>query len=483
MKTKSFNWESKLVQTIELAIDVALAFLGMGTVLYFRGEIDVTTIESTFDFFRDLILTNLLQLFLIVTFFRVYKTSITKNSFRKVMPRIFLALLMTEITLVFLPFIISGFTFSKLTFFYSFFIQLIYLGIFKYIFYYIYKRVNIKNVILIGDKEGVQLLATKLLLSNSYIKIKYLIYESDSESDQLITIYKYIDKVEMVYMTPKLNEEKKNSIIQYCIGQNKKFFLIPKIYEIAIKNARITQIGDVLAYEVDGLEMSFENRLAKRTLDIFISLIGVVLTAPIMIVFAMLIYRQDKGPIFFKQERLTIHNRKFTLIKFRTMIVTAEENTGPVLASENDPRITKFGNIMRKLRIDELPQFFNILKGDMSIVGPRPERQFFVEQFIKENPDYKYRMVVKAGATGLAQALGKYNTNFEDKLRFDLYYIRNYSMFQDFLILLDTIRAIFDRKSTEGIDESSDFEEVLKFNNLFLLESSEEPSLVRIFEK
>jgi len=120
MKTKSFNWESKLVQTIELAIDVALAFLGMGTVLYFRGEIDVTTIESTFDFFRDLILTNLLQLFLIVTFFRVYKTSITKNSFRKVMPRIFLALLMTEITLVFYHSLSLDLHFQSLRFFIAF---------------------------------------------------------------------------------------------------------------------------------------------------------------------------------------------------------------------------------------------------------------------------------------------------------------------------------------------------------------------------
>jgi len=133
------------------------------------------------------------------------------------------------------------------------------------------------------------------------------------------------------------------------------------------------------------------------------------------------------------------------------MIPDAEKHTGPVLASENDPRITKLGLFMRKTRIDELPQFFNILKGEMSIVGPRPEREFFVEQFVKENPNYKYRLNVKAGVTGLAQSLGKYNTTFEDKLRFDLYYIRNYSFLEDIKILLYTIRTVFDSDSTQGL--------------------------------
>lgn len=483
MKTERFNWESKIVQSIELLIDTALVLFGMGTVLYLQGEFDVSTIGNTFNFFRDLIITNSIQLVVIVIFFRVYKTSITKNSFSKVMPRIFLALLMTEILLVFSSLFITGFTFSKLAFLYSFFVQLVYLGIFKFIFYSVYKRVNIKSVIIIGDKEDVQSLAAKLLLSNSYIKIKYLIYESQTHEGQLDTIFKYIDKVEIVYMTPKLNATKKNAIIQYSISQNKTFILIPKIYEIAIINASIAQIGDVLAYEVNGLEMSFENKVFKRSFDVFVSIIGIILSSPLMIIFAILIKREDGGPVFFKQERLTIHNRKFILIKFRTMIVNAESSSGPVFASENDPRITKIGNIMRKLRIDELPQFFNIIKGDMSIVGPRPEREFFVEQFIKENSDYKYRMLVKAGVTGLAQALGSYNTNFEDKLRFDLYYIRTYSICQDLSILLHTIRAIFDKNSTKGIDETSDFNEVLEFNNLFLLESSSVPFLVRVIEK
>jgi lipopolysaccharide/colanic/teichoic acid biosynthesis glycosyltransferase len=159
----------------------------------------------------------------------------------------------------------------------------------------------------------------------------------------------------------------------------------------------------------------------------------------------------DGGKVFYVQERLTEGGKVFKMIKFRTMIPDAEKISGPVLAEHNDPRITSIGRFMRAVRFDELPQLLNILKGEMSIVGPRPERLYFTEQFVKDMPEYKYRLKVKAGLTGLAQVEGKYNTSAEDKLRYDLIYINNFSIWNDIVIILQTIKILFMKSSTEGV--------------------------------
>jgi lipopolysaccharide/colanic/teichoic acid biosynthesis glycosyltransferase len=144
-----------------------------------------------------------------------------------------------------------------------------------------------------------------------------------------------------------------------------------------------------------------------------------VILFPLLVIVAIIIKLYDRGPIFYKQKRVTKDNKIFDLYKFRTMIVDAEKNIGPVLASERDPRITPIGRFLRASRIDEIPQLINVIKGDMSIVGPRPERPFFVEKFNEEVDEFKYRVFVKAGITGLAQILGKYSTDPENKAKYD----------------------------------------------------------------
>ncbi len=452
MRKSDFKWDGRFIQLIELLIDLSIVFFGLFIVIYIYDEMNNITFGSVFENIRELALTNVIMLFLVFIFFRIYRTSITKNGFITVIPKIFIALLMTNIVTVFVSLFMSKLEFSKTLFLYSFLIQFSLLFIFKFAFYHFFKRVNKKTAIIIGPSDQADKLAVKLLSdAESYTVLKYIIYDDDGDQNQLSTIYEYMDLVDYVYLTPNVYEKKKNAIISHCLDKNKTFFLVPKIYELAIINSKLNQIGDVMAYEIKGLEMSLEDRFIKRSFDIFVSVVGIILTSPILIFMTILIKLSDGGPVLFKQERLTANNKKFTLVKFRTMIPDAEKHTGPVLASENDPRITKLGLFMRKTRIDELPQFFNILKGEMSIVGPRPEREFFVEQFVKENPNYKYRLNVKAGVTGLAQSLGKYNTTFEDKLRFDLYYIRNYSFLEDIKILLYTIRTVFDSDSTQGL--------------------------------
>lgn len=168
---------------------------------------------------------------------------------------------------------------------------------------------------------------------------------------------------------------------------------------------------------------------------------------------------------------------KFKLYKFRTMIVNAEKKTGPVLAYDRDPRITPLGRFLRASRLDELPQLFNVLKGDMSIVGPRPERQHFINEFTKDIPHFKYRIMVKAGVTGLAQVLGKYTTSPEDKARFDLLYIRNYSLWLDLKIMLRTLKVVFLKDKSSGVKEEKSLEEVLISLNI---QAHEEISATRI---
>ena len=185
-------------------------------------------------------------------------------------------------------------------------------------------------------------------------------------------------------------------------------------------------------------------------MDIVISGIGLLCASPIMLIEALAIKLEDHGPVFFRQRRVTKDGKVFEVLKFRTMIVDADKNNKR-LASQNDDRITKVGRFLRKTRMDELPQFINILKGDMSIVGPRPEQEEITEKYVEVLPEFKYRLKVKAGLTGLAQIQGKYNTTPRDKLIFDLIYIEQYSLFVDIKLILQTVKVLFKSDSTEGV--------------------------------
>ena len=193
-------------------------------------------------------------------------------------------------------------------------------------------------------------------------------------------------------------------------------------------------------------------RFGKRIWDIVIGLIALPFVLLIIAVLAPIIKLEDGGPVFYKQKRMTRGGREFEILKFRSMIVDAEKYAGAVLASEDDPRITKVGKVIRAARLDELPQLINILKGDMSIVGPRPERKCLADEISKEIPEFCYRLKVRGGLTGYAQIYGKYNTSAYDKLRLDMMYIENYSPLLDIRLIILTLRIIFSKDSTEGID-------------------------------
>ena len=269
-----------------------------------------------------------------------------------------------------------------------------------------------------------------------------------------------IDNIDVFYFLDFQSLVQQKEILSYLTLNEKRVFLDTTFENILRVNNRIMNIDDESLIAISKFEISPENETIKRMFDILVSFIMIVFTSPVMLIAALAIKIDSKGPILYKQVRVTKGNKEFEIYKFRSMRTDAEELSGPVLAEAEDPRVTTVGKYLRSLRIDELPQLFNVLKGDMSLIGPRPERPFFVEQFQEQNPYYYLRHTVRAGITGYAQVYGKYTTGFNHKLRFDLLYIKNYSFVMDIQILFQTVKILFDKVSSQGVEEEQTIDEI-----------------------
>ena len=249
--------------------------------------------------------------------------------------------------------------------------------------------------------------------------------------------------------------ENRNCILKFCYEHEIRVYFVPKISDIIIKASDELNLIDTPLYLCRNTDISWIQRTIKRGFDVLLSSLAVLILSPVFLITAIAIKINDGGPVFFKQERVTIGGNRFQIIKFRSMIVDAEKDGKSHPAGEHDDRITKVGRVIRATRIDELPQLFNILKGDMSIVGPRPERVEHVEKYTADIPEFAFRHRVKGGLTGYAQVYGKYNTTSLDKLKMDLEYIMNFSLHLDVQIILETIKVIFRKESTEGFSAES----------------------------
>ncbi len=254
----------------------------------------------------------------------------------------------------------------------------------------------------------------------------------------------------------------RNDILKFCYRFRVRTYLTPKLTDIMIRGAKNISLFDTPLLLVKGTGLTPAQRVGKRAMDIAGALFVLLVIWPVLVIAAAAIKLEDGGPVFFKQKRMTRGGREFEILKFRSMIVDAEKYTGAVLASEDDPRITKVGKFLRAHRIDELPQLLNILKGDMSIVGPRPERKVIADEYCKDIPEFAYRTKVRGGVTGYAQIYGKYNTSAYDKLRLDLMYIENYSLLLDIKLIILTLRIIFSKDSTEGIDKQQEIQQKIE---------------------
>ena len=306
-----------------------------------------------------------------------------------------------------------------------------------------------KMIIVYGSKN-----ASNLVMKMCRREDKYIIAESISDDKDFEVIKQKIDEYNGVIMYD-LHDTFRNDILKYCFDTSKRVYLAPKISDIIIRGADEINLFDtpLLLCRNDGL--AFESRVAKRIFDVVFSLILIPFLAPFMLIAAIAVKMYDKGPVIYKQERLTINGKRFFVYKFRSMITDAEKDGVARLACDDDDRITPVGAFLRKCRLDELPQIFNILKGDMSFVGPRPERPELAEEYEKEMQEFSFRLTVKAGLTGYAQIMGKYDTTPYDKLKMDLMYIEKFSMLNDIKIILMTIKTMIFPGSTNETENMS----------------------------
>lgn len=281
-------------------------------------------------------------------------------------------------------------------------------------------------------------------------KDKYDICASINISAGMERIKEEVNKYEAVVICD-VPSGIRNLILKYCYSKSIRTYFTPKISDIMIQSGDSIHLFDTPLTLMRNYGLSFEQQAIKRLLDIIFAIIALIVFSPFMIISAILIKLYDGGPVFYYQDRLTISGKIFKIIKFRSMCVDSEKD-GVRLAKKNDSRITPVGKFLRNTHFDEIPQILNILKGDMSFVGPRPERPEIASQYEKDIPEFEYRLKVKAGLTGYAQVYGKYNTTPYDKLKLDLTYITNYSVWLDLKLLVLTVKIVFQKESAEGVD-------------------------------
>ena len=284
---------------------------------------------------------------------------------------------------------------------------------------------------------------------------QFTVTKAMSTSGDLEAVFAEVAKHEAVMLWDIPNEQR-NAVFKCCYENDVDIYVSPKIMDIVLKGSQNLHLFDTPLLFTKSDPIEAEQRIIKRLFDITASVIMIVITSPIMLVTAAAVKICDGGSVFYKQTRCTRGNREFKIIKFRSMIEHAEEDGKARLASKNDDRITPVGRIIRKLRIDELPQLFNVIAGDMSLVGPRPERPDIIEEYTKMMPEFSYRTKVTAGITGYAQVYGKYNTRPYDKLKLDLFYIENFSIWLDLRLLILTVKTLFMIGSAEGVTKQGE---------------------------
>lgn len=441
------NWfkkESKLFDAIHVMVDILLVCLGLWTAFALKESQGFAVYHKIF-----CMVTVPISVLAAAVFFHIYGVfKCEGKSYRETIFSVFLALAFVNVFTMALTLLFKAPMISITTFLFAFLFQFTYLLIWKHIVFVIYPVFYRPKTALIFSTEDDILQMTEKVLAKSknFFEMKYICKELNQETYQLM------QEVDVVIISSSTNNNHKEAIVSYCMEIDKTIYMIPELFEISLFNAKMAQFDDMPVFCIENLHLSIEQRFLKRTFDIVMALVFILLSLPVMIAAYIGIKLCDGGPAIFAQERVTRWNKKFKLYKFRTMTVDAEKYTGPVLATDKDPRITPIGALLRTTRIDELPQFFNVLMGDMSIVGPRPERQHFIAKFEQEIPDFGYRLATKAGITGLAQVLGKYTTRPKDKLRYDLLYIRNYSFGLDIKIILQTIKIMFMKVSSQGVE-------------------------------
>lgn len=331
------------------------------------------------------------------------------------------------------------------------------LELWRLLFSLIFIRIKKKERILIVESAShSSAIARKIKYSHTNVNSAYyFMIDESNEVEVESLINNMLPQYDIIFISPNIDKKLSNELILKSLLLKKKINVLAKTDYAAMMNAAVRQYGDTAVIEKDGVLINKFEKFVKRLFDLVVSFLMLVVLSPFFLFSAVAVKLDTPGPVIYSQERYTIGKKKFKIYKFRTMFTDAEKN-GAVFAGENDSRITRSGKILRALRLDELPQLVNILKGDMSIVGPRPERPIFADEFSREIPEYDLRYLVKAGLTGYAQVYGKYNTSAEDKILMDIIYELNYSLLLDLKIIILTVKTMFSPSATEGVTVPDD---------------------------
>ncbi len=305
-----------------------------------------------------------------------------------------------------------------------------------------------QTVVVYDNREGVEQLLEEYGLDKKF-HVKKVINTAECMQEKL----ENLSDTDVIFLCG-VHSHERNVILKYCIANHISVYVIPRIGDVLMSGAKRMHMLHLPILMVERYNPRIEYLFIKRLFDVLLSGIALILLSPIFLITAIAVKVTDGGPVFYRQTRLTKDGKKFDVLKFRSMRIDAEKDGVARLSTgDKDDRITKVGHIIRKVRIDELPQLINILKGDMTIVGPRPERPEIAAQYEEILPEFALRLQVKAGLTGYAQVYGKYNTTPYDKLQMDLMYISKPSLLEDLRIIFATIKILFVPESTEGISE------------------------------
>lgn len=394
-----------------------------------------------------------LLIVLMGVFFNIYGLfSLIRKRYTEVILNLIVAVINIFVVAMAVTFIFRDFEYSRVVIIYTACLSFILLVAWMYIMHQWEAR-NLPQLKILIAAEKAEQDKIKEKMAKTYGLTSSIIYTASSK--KLHDLEAIINNnIDWVVIGESLSITQRENLLKFAKAKQKMIILVPTLYEICCRQMYLWQIDDLPTQRVSRMLLTLEQRVLKRSLDLVVAIIATIILLPVMIVTAIAVKLDSPGPALYAQVRVGRNGKLFKVHKFRSMRQDAEAISGPVLASENDPRITRLGRFIRATRLDELPQLFDVLTGNMSIVGPRPERPFFVEQFIAEKPEYAYRHNVKPGITGLAQIAGKYNTTAYDKLVYDLIYIQNFSVMNDLTLMLQTFKVLITKSSTEGVQNN-----------------------------
>jgi exopolysaccharide biosynthesis polyprenyl glycosylphosphotransferase len=454
-----------LVPFFKILMDFFFVFTAVLFSFYFRFYSPFTTIIPVRDGFipavGNYILFAILLGAIFLFFFSINKSYRSRffTYFSQDIPTIFKVSLISILTGISFAFFYREFSYSRIVFILVFLNTSVFLLIGRYLFHwiktnYVRKGFNVLQIYLIGSPEKLPMVYTKLISDENFNlnikgylssrRIHDLPLEYAGNFNNLTAIIKKNDFDAFLISMNHQEHQQIMQIIDSIEGKNIEIFYVPDILDILTSNINHLEIAGIPILQLKAFTLSGWQGFLKRGFDITISLFSLVMLSPLLVFIAVLIKTTSRGPVFYKQQRVTLDNKDFTMFKFRSMYVTDESREGLVDVVRNDPRVTLIGKILRRASLDELPQLINVLRGEMSLVGPRPERRYFVEENIKEIRRYSERHRVRTGITGWAQVNGlrQQNTSLEERIRYDLYYIENWSLWFDLKIIIMTILEV-----------------------------------------